>query len=229
MDVIVDLLYKYKFERLSNKLVCPIVIHCVPGAGKSSLIRELLELDSRFCAYTAGVEDQPRLSGNWIRKWSGQQPEGKFVVLDEYTLLTEVPPVFALFGDPIQSNTSAVQRADFVCSVSRRFGSATCGLLRELGWDVRSEKADLVQVSDIYTKEPLGKVVFFEEEVGCLLRSHGVEALSLQEITGQTFEVVTFVTSENSPVINRAAAYQCMTRHRTALHILCPDATYTAA
>lgn len=228
MDVIVELLHKYKFDRLSNKLVCPIVVHCVPGAGKSSLIRELIELDDRFCAYTAGVEDQPRLSGNWIRKWCGEQEENKLTILDEYTLLAEAPTTFALFGDPIQSNTGAVRRADFVCSVSKRFGSATCGLLRELGWEVRSERADLVQISDIYTKDPLGVVIYFEEEVGCLLRSHGVEALSLKEIVGQTFEVVTFVTSENSPSINRAAAYQCMTRHRSALHILCPNATYTA-
>nr|ATG34135.1 triple gene block protein 1 [Potato virus M] len=229
MDVVVELLCKYKFERLHNKLAFPIVVHCVPGAGKSSLIRELLELDSRFCAYTAGVEDQPRLSGNWIKKWKGVAAEGKHLILDEYTLLTEVPQAFALFGDPIQSCTGSVRSADFVCSFSRRFGSATGSLLRELGWDIRSEGPDLVQVSDVFVKEPEGVVVYFEEEVGCLLKAHSVEAFSLSEIVGQTFEVVTFVTSENSPVINRAAAYQCMTRHRVALHILCPNATYSAA
>jgi hypothetical protein len=229
MDVLVELLYKYKFERLHNKLELPVVVHCVPGAGKSSLIRELLELDSRFSAYTAGVEDQPRLSGNWIRKWTGAATEGKYLVLDEYTLLTEVPGAFALFGDPIQSNADSVRSADFVCTFSRRFGSATGSLLKELGWDIQSEGPDLVQVSDIFVREPEGVVVYFEEEVGCLLRAHSVEAFNLSEIVGQTFEVVTFVTSENSPRINRAAAYQCMTRHRVALHILCPDATYTAA
>nr|AEV23003.1 25K protein [Potato virus M] len=229
MDVLVDLLYKYKFERLNNKLAPPIVVHCVPGAGKSSLIRELIETDSRFCAYTAGVEDQPRLSGNWIRKWERQQTEGKLLVIDEYTLLTEVPRAFALFGDPIQSNSGSVQSADFVCSTSKRFGSATCAFLRDLGWDIWSSALDLVQVSDIYVKDPEGVVVYFEEEVGCLLRSHGVEAFNLSEIVGKTFEVVTFVTSENSPIINKAAAYQCMTRHRVALHILCPNATYTSA
>nr|QBL75477.1 TGB1 [Potato virus M] len=229
MDVIVELLYKYNFERLNTKLELPIIVHCVPGAGKSSLIRELLGLDSRFCAYTAGIEDEPQLSGNWIRKWSGVPPEDKLLIIDEYTLLSEVPHAFALFGDPIQSNSGAVQRADFVCSTSKRFGSATCSLLRELGWDIYSSGADLVQISDIYVKDPVGVVIYFEEEVGCLLRAHGVEALNLKEIVGRTFEVVTFVTSENSPTIDRPAAYQCMTRHRRALHILCPDATYTAA
>nr|UVA86894.1 triple gene block protein 1 [Cole mild mosaic virus] len=229
MDVFVKLLSDFGFTRLNSRLSCPIVVHCVPGAGKSTLIRKLLELDSRFEAYTGGVPDTPNLSGCWIRKWEGNTTPGKLTVLDEYTHLSVVPEVFALFGDPVQSDTSAVRRADFTCNTSRRFGAATSGLLKELGWQVEATGTDVVQISDVFIGEPVGTIVYFEEEVGCLLKRHCVEALHLSEITGRTFTTVTFVTAENSPLSNPAAAFQCLTRHKEALHILCPDATYTSA
>nr|WCR76297.1 triple gene block protein 1 [Hop mosaic virus] len=229
MDVIVSLLEKFGFTRLRTKLELPIVVHCVPGAGKSTLIRELINADSRFVAYTAGIEDEPNLTGNWIRKWSGEASSESFLVLDEYTLLTELPPAYALFGDPVQLDSKVVRPAHFVCSVSRRFGTATSALLRELGWPIEASGNDLVQVLDIYSGELAGAVLYFEEEVGCLLRRHGVDAKHVELVRGQTFEVVTFVTSENTPLLSRTSAFQCLTRHKVALYILCPNATYTAA
>nr|WJN65812.1 TGB1 [Phlox virus M] len=228
MDVLVSLLCKYGFERLNSKLELPIVVHCVPGAGKSTLIRELINQDARFEAYTAGIPDCATLTGNWIRKWEGVHNTELKLILDEYTHLEELPAAFALFGDPVQVNSASVKPADFICKVSRRFGSATSGLLRELGWEVHATGSDVVQISDIFTVDPQGVVIYFEEEVGCILRRHQVEAKSLKEIVGQTFATVTFVTAENSPTTSRASAFQCLTRHREALYILCPDATYTA-
>ncbi|AJD23366.1 triple gene block protein 1 [Yam latent virus] len=229
MDVLVKYLCKYNFVRLSSKLASPVVIHCVPGAGKSTLIRELIRADTRFVGFTAGVEDEPDVSGCWIQKWTGETPDGKFVILDEYTLLSEVPEVFAVFGDPVQSVTTSVRPAQFICTFSQRFGSATSALLKELGWEVEAIGSDVVRVLDIYSADLQGVVLYFEEEVGCLLRAHGVDAKSFEQVRGQTFKVVTFVTSENAPVRSRVAAFQCLTRHREALYILCPDATYSSA
>mgnify|MGYP002062225605 CR=1 FL=1 len=224
-----NLLVESSFTRHHSRLELPIVVHCVPGAGKTTLIRKLIEQDSRFVAYTAGVADQPNLSGNWIRKWEGQVTSGKLLIIDEYTHLKTLPEAFAVFGDPIQSGAGVVLPADFSCNISKRFGSATAGLLRELGWDVEASGQDVVQVSDIFTAEPSGVIVYFEEEVGCLLRRHCVEAHHISEITGKTYKAVTFVTSENSPTLDPPAAFQCLTRHATSLHILCPNATYTSA
>nr|QGN03514.1 triple gene block protein 1 [Cole latent virus] len=229
MDVLVNLLVEFSFIRHHSRLELPIVVHCVPGAGKTTLIRKLIAQDSRFVAFTAGVADQPNLSGNWIRKWANQDTSGKLLILDEYTHLEAIPEAFAVFGDPIQSRAGTVLPADFSCKISRRFGSSTAGLLRELGWDVEATGLDVVQVSDIFSAEPSGVVLYFEEEIGCLLRRHCVEALHLSEVTGKTFRSVTFITSENSPVIDPPAAYQCLTRHTVSLHILCPNATYTSA
>lgn len=230
MDVLVDLLNKYSFTRIHSKLSSPIVVHCVPGAGKTSLIRELIKLDSRFIAYTAGVEDEPHLSGRWIRKFEGVVDEGKFVILDEYTLLESLPDnLFAVFGDPIQSDTKVVRSADYTCNRSKRFGRSTALFLRELGFDVVAEADDEVAVANIYQVDPVEQVVYFEQEVGCLLRAHHVECKHYTEIVGQTFEKVTFVSGESNLSSNRVAAYQCMTRHRSKLLILTPDATFTAA
>nr|AXL97638.1 triple-gene-block protein 1 [Potato virus H] len=230
MDVLVDILNKYNFTRLCSKLEKPVVIHCVPGAGKTSLIRELIKVDSRFVAFTAGLEDEPHLSGRWIRKYTGVVPSEGLVILDEYTLLEELPTgLFAVFGDPIQSNTQVVRSAHFTSNLSRRFGRCTAVFLRELGFDVVAEAEDKVTVANIYKVDPFEQVVYFEDEVGCLLRAHAVEAKHYSQIVGQTFEKVTFVTSQSNLRSNRVAAYQCMTRHRKELLILNPDASFTSA
>lgn len=231
MDVLVNLACKYGFKRVNSSLGLPIVFHCVPGAGKTSLILECLKSDSRFAAVTAGVASERNLEGVIISKFNGSIPKCTFAILDEYTLLEQVPEgFFAIFGDPIQSNGGAVRPADFICNVSKRVGKCTAQLLRSFGFDIISHKEeDLVIIKDIYQVDPRDTVLYYEEEVGCLLSKHCVEAFNITEITGKTFRSVTFVTGENSPNSDRAKAFQCLTRHSDSLLILCPNASYTAA
>jgi hypothetical protein len=229
MDVLVDLLNKYNFERLVNHLTLPIVIHSVPGAGKTTLIRELISIDSRFSAYTYGKADEPNITGAYIRPASGELIEGEFVVFDEYIAGRHPSWAFAVFADPSQGGSGSVLRAQFVKRESHRFGSNTSSLLRELRFDITASGEDSVEVADIYSKDPEGVVLYHERAVGDLLRAHGVESYCVQEIRGQTFETVTFITAENSPVSDRTLSFQCLSRHRKRLLILCPNATYTAA
>ncbi|ABP37857.1 triple gene block 1 protein [Phlox virus S] len=228
MDILVSLLCKYKFERLNSKLCLPIIVNCVPGAGKSSCIRELISSDSRFCAYTLGTEDPQNLRGVRIKSFKGEIEEGKFNVLDEYTLSeVDLSKFFVCFGDPIQANSDFARPADFICRDSKRFGKCTATLLQNLGFDIKACGEDSVQIAGIYSEDPRDTVLYHEEEVGCLLAKHCVEAFHISEVVGRTFESVTFVTSHagvDHP--DRAAAFQCLTRHRKSLLILCPDATY---
>nr|QQG34673.1 TGB1 [Carya illinoinensis carlavirus 1] len=227
MDVLVNLAKKYNFYRVSTTLNKPIVFHCVPGAGKSSLIRECCRLDSRFAAVTLGAEDERDLSGVSITKYKGEVPLCDYPLLDEYTLAEELEEGwFAIFGDPIQANNRVVLRAHFTCNLSKRFGKCTAQLLRELGFDVVAEGNDLVQIAGVFEEDPRDTVIYHECEVGRLLRSHSVEAYHISEIAGKTFESVTFVTACSHPA-ERASAYQCLTRHRKNLLILAPNATYT--
>lgn len=229
MDVLVNLAKKYNFNRVSTTLNKPIVFHCVPGAGKSSLIRECCRTDSRFAAVTLGAEDERDLSGVSISKYKGEVPPCDYPLLDEYTLAEDLEEGwFAIFGDPIQANNRVVLRAHFTCNLSKRFGKCTAQFLRELGFDVIAEGDDLVQIAGVYEEDPRDTVIYYECEVGRLLRSHSVEAKHISEIAGKTFESVTFVTASNHPT-ERASAYQCLTRHRKSLLILAPNATYSTS
>lgn len=229
MDVLVKYLDKYRFNRLDNKLGSPVVIHCVPGAGKSSLIREIIREDGRFLAFTAGRPDPPHLSGRVIKKWTGEIPPDKFVLLDEYTLLETVPGVFAVFGDPLQGLGKACLPANFTSIYSHRFGSATSQFLKGLDFEVLAEGNDCVQILDIFTAEPEEVLLYFEAEIGELLCRHNLSAKHIDEVQGATFDSVTFVTTENTPSADRVRAFECLTRHRRCLRILCPNATYTTA
>lgn len=229
MDVFVNLLCKYKFERLTSHLTFPIVVHSVPGAGKTSLIRELISLDSRFSAYTYGKADKPNITGAYIRGVEGELCEGEFVVFDEYLAGEHPSWAFAVFADPSQGGRAPVLRAHFIKRESHRFGSKTATLLKELGYDITAEGEDIVEIADIYSQDPEGIVIYHEREVGALLASHGVESHCIQSLRGQTFEAVTYVTSENSPLSDSTLSFQCLTRHRKKLLILCPDASYSAA
>nr|ACV31389.1 triple gene block protein 1 [Ligustrum necrotic ringspot virus] len=226
MDVLVSVLAKYKFERLSCSISPPIVVHSVPGAGKSSLIREIIQKDSRFQAYTYGEADPEHLSEFGIQKFS-ESLSGEFILLDEY-LGGPVPDgVFAVFADPLQGGPGRPLRAHFIKKVSHRFGRATAQLLRDLNFEVEATNDDVVQVSGLYETDPRDTIIYCETEIGNLLKAHSVEAYCVSEIRGKTFESVTFVTSENSPR-DRALAFQCLTRHRKSLLILCPDASYSS-
>ncbi|MBB6642082.1 hypothetical protein H7F02_18630, partial [Proteus mirabilis] len=186
MDVLIKFAVKYKFERLYSKLDSPIVFHCVPGAGKSSCIREILAFDSRFAAYTLGVEDPANLTNNRILSYKGSVDSTKFNLLDEYNLApAEKRDFFAVFGDPIQAVLEYSLRAHFICKYSLRFGTCTSQFLQSLGYEVEAEGPDAVQLGGLYEVDPRDKIVYYEDEVGCLLRRHCLEAFDISEVVGQ--------------------------------------------
>jgi len=228
MDVLVKYLDKHKFRRIRSDLSVPVVIHSVPGAGKSSVIREIIRADRRFEACTYGKADQPHISGKWIHCASTFEAVCSFILVDEYLEAAEPIKAFALFADPIQGGQGKVLAPHFIKTESHRFGKCTAQLLRELNFDITAEGEDLVQIRGIYEVDPRDTVIFFEKEVGELLRAHGLLCYCIDEVRGQTFESVTFATSESKPLLDPARAFQCLTRHRKSLLILNPDATYSA-
>lgn len=230
MDVVIKFASKYNFERLYSKLDKPVVFHCVPGAGKSSCIREILAFDSRFAAFTLGIEDPPNLTNNRIKKYSGELSAEKLNILDEYNLeRVDTSEYIAVFGDPIQAVLDYSLRAHFICRSSLRFGKCTAQLLRELDYEVEAAGEDVIQIAGLYEVDPKDNIIYYEEDVGCLLRRHQLEAHHIKELVGQTFDSVTFVTSHSRiPREERATVFQCLTRHRKSLLIMCPDGTYTS-
>lgn len=227
MNELLSLLSKYNFTRLGLKLGDPIVINCVPGAGKTTLIRELLTSSDSFIAYSTVKSDPPNLIGKRIEKLPTELPKGKLIVLDEYQNLSHLPPgLFAVFGDPLQSSVPLNLPATFIATKTHRFGESTCSLLSSLDFEVESSKKDLVVIEDIFKGELEGTVICFESEVISLLKRHSVTFLLPCEFQGETFEVVTFVTSGVVNLGNKNKHLICLTRHSEKLKILSPDAIY---
>ncbi|QYF50266.1 MAG: triple gene block protein 1 [Beijing sediment betaflexivirus] len=231
MDILLKCARDFEFIKVSNNLCSTLVFHCVPGAGKSTFIRHLLNLDSRFVGITFGEPDNPNLSGRFIRSASDYvHSAGNLVLVDEYTEGDELPfPIIAFFGDPYQTaHSKRVKAATHIKRSTLRFGSETCSKLAKWGWDVSSSKVDKCSIENIFTAEPEGTVIAFEGEVFKLLESHNCPYSKICEIRGKTFDIVTLVvTGDPIKLSERHLLYQGLTRHQNKLLILCPNASYS--
>nr|UDF48724.1 triple gene block protein 1 [Cowpea mild mottle virus] len=227
MNELLDILSEYNFERLGHRLSEPIVINCVPGAGKTHLIRTLIESSDNFVAFTTGVPDAPNLTGKRIEHISKFKNSGKLVLLDEYQNLPTLPEgLFAVFGDPLQSKNPILLPANFISYKSRRFGKNTAQLLQALDFKVHSDLEDEVIIKDIFIGEPEGQIICFEQEVIDLLRAHNLDFLTPCSCQGESFEVVTFVTTGSVSPDNKHEHLICLSRHKAKLIILCPQSMY---
>nr|QYF50197.1 MAG: triple gene block protein 1 [Xinjiang betaflexivirus 2] len=231
MDIVYKTLVESGFERVSNKSGL-LVVHCVPGGGKSTVIRKLLAASRRFVAVTFGVPDPVTLSCERIRA-VGEDLEllgGELLIVDEYCIGDwEALKPAILFGDPCQGVLSKVLRPDFIKTKTQRFGNATCTLLRSLGFQIESTQEDIVVFCTPFDFEPEGQIIALGQEACDLLNRHRVPFKKPCCIRGSTFSVVTLVTefSHLSEVVS-SELYQCLTRHRNKLIILNPDAAFSS-
>ncbi|QOL02531.1 TGB1 [Rose virus B] len=231
MDIVLSELEAAGFLRVARINRGALVVHCVPGAGKSSLIRRLLERSTIFVAYTFGVPDPVNLTGRRILSASDFSPPSAsdFILVDEYTegdWESLCPRV--IFGDPCQSikvQTSLI--ADFVCNRTRRFGDSTCKLLRSFGFDIHSDLEDCVTIKSAVGSDYSGELIVGDKEAAEFATSHGADFKNFCSVRGSTFKEVTLLTSfESIPDELRAQFYICLTRHQEKLTILVPDAVF---
>nr|QCH00871.1 triple gene block 1 [Shallot yellow stripe virus]QCH00880.1 triple gene block 1 [Shallot latent virus] len=232
MDVFCKVLIECGFSRLEgsgNK--CKVILG-VPGCGKSSCIRKLINLDSRFIAATFGVPDPLNVTGRRIRaitELSTIDCAGKLLLLDEFQKgdFEELKP-FALFGDVCQffDSTRACPVADWCKTVSHRVNETTCGFLREFGFEITSKVPGNLTFGGLYEEELRGAVVTYCSQVSALLKAHRVEHYTLESCRGSEFADVSLCCSDS--VIHRedlAKFYVCATRSSGDLLILTPDAS----
>lgn len=231
MDCVYKILLDCGFERVNNPTGI-VVVHCVPGGGKTSAIRLILAASSRFRAVTFGVAERDNIAGTAIRgaAFEPTSATGELLIVDEYCIGDWRPLRPAVvFGDPCQGVVTEALRPHFIKLRTERFGESTCKLLRSLNFDIHSGKEDIVDFATPYSRDLEGQVIAFGKEAEDLLRKHSVPFKSVCCVRGLTFDVVTLVTgvcciSEADPV----ELYQCLTRHRKKLLILNPDAALTA-
>nr|QED43786.1 TGB1 [Garlic latent virus] len=232
MDVFCKVLIECGFSRLegsSNK--CKIVLG-VPGCGKSSCIRKLINLDSRFIAATFGTPDLLNVTGRRIRavtELSTTDLNGKLLLLDEFQQgdCEELKP-FALFGDVCQffDSTKPYPVADWCKTVSHRVNKFTCDFLRNFGFEITSEVSGNLEFGGLYEKELQGAVITYCTQVSALLKAHRVEHYTIANCRGSEFAEVTLCLSDHVvPKEDLAKFYVCATRSRGNLLILTPDAS----
>lgn len=231
MDRLVKLAFDFGFERVRVNNSGVLVFNCVPGAGKSTLIRAALRADSRFIACTFGRPDDPNGRGCGVLSIEALEKygcAGRFLLIDEYTEgdWEKFKPK-AIFGDPVQASVQKIwPEPDFFCCISRRFGRETARLLRNLGHEVFSEREDAVEWGGVFRGEPRGLVLAYEPEVIDLLTAHNLDYKHPDCCRGLTVSAVTFITALDERDRARPdLQYICLTRHTASLLVLSPNAT----
>ncbi|MBH0063517.1 TGBp1 family protein [Pseudoalteromonas sp. NZS71] len=228
MDFVYDSLVDAGYIRTRLPVSFPIYIHCVAGAGKSTLIREILEADRTFEAFTYGVPDPINLSGIRI-KAAADIPNARsdsIKIIDEY-IGQELPEGTAFcFADPNQFPFSCPD-AHFTCYQSKRFGNQTCDFLGKLDCAAFSYKSDQLIFEKLFAGSLEGQIVCYEKEIFDLLDRHNLEYKRDCQIRGSTFDIVTFITASDSfEPEDRYKVYLCLTRHRSVLRILSPSGRF---
>nr|UOI87896.1 triple gene block protein 1 [Butterbur mosaic virus] len=232
MDVLVSKCLEFGFSRVSTSSSKPQVIHCVPGAGKSSLIRAILKADSRFYAVTGGVPDPVTgLQGRILPLDGIAHPGACFKLVDEYTEAPDaIEGAFAIFGDPVQSKRTSPLLPNFISLTTRRFGKNTCDLLRVFGFEVSSDKEDEVQIARADQSEVEGKLVVLGDEAKALACYYNLDYLTAETARGKTYPTVTLLTGFSEvPAEIYPDLYVCLTRHQDKLIILTGDASCAPA
>nr|QVU24953.1 triple gene block protein 1 [Nerine latent virus] len=227
MDIALSLI-REKTVCINNNLKDTIVVNCVPGFGKSTLIREILSKSRTFRAYTFGVPDPNSLDNLRIRSINDfVAEEGCHVIIDEYTEgnFTAFKPKI-IFGDPNQTGKKVEVQCNFIGTETKRFGKSTCKFLNARGYQINSSREDELLVEYIYSGEPIGVIIAVEEEVKKLLRAHHLSFKDEKSSRGETYDEVTFVTSDakRNDCEYRWKSYIATTRHRNKLLILSGDA-----
>nr|ALB35655.1 TGBp1 [Grapevine rupestris stem pitting-associated virus] len=220
MNNLVKALSAFEFVGVFRVLKFPVVVHSVPGSGKSSLIRELISEDEAFVAFTAGVPDSPNLIGRYIKPYApGCAVQGKINILDEYLSVSDTSGFDVLFSDPYQ-NVSIPREAHFIKTKTCRFGTNTCKYLQSFGFNVCSDGVDKVVVGSPFELEVEGVLICFGKEAVDLAVAHNSDFKLPCEVRGSTFDVVTLLKSRDPTSEDKHWFYVAATRHRSKLIIM---------
>ncbi|ASE06181.1 TGB 1 protein [Euonymus yellow vein virus] len=223
MEVLTRLLNENRFLRTLEPISKPLVIHACAGAGKSTIIRSVLNSVPGARAYTFGKADKKNLSGQFIESaCCHPKPEASFRILDEYLVSDDGEEYDAVFCDPLQVKGTA-RRPHFICTTSQRFGWHTADLLRKLGIELNSSKEDLVLIQPLFEGEPEGVILAWEPEVCALLDDHLVEFKKPSEVIGETFDCVSVITESLIDNVDFESLYVALSRHCEKLVVLSAD------
>ncbi|ACN58195.1 tgb1 [Potexvirus ecsallii] len=224
MNTLVDTLVEAGFIRTHEPLSNPLVVHAVAGAGKSSLIRRLLETDATFRAFTRGPPDPPSLDATAIQAFQPNPPSHLFNILDEYPAGEVKGPWAALFADPLQHRAHP-RRPHFIKRCSHRLSASTAALLTSLGIPITGTgQGNFTSAHGVFEGPLIGKIISLDNHISLLLSNHSVPYATPDDVLGQEFPITTVISAlPLHAVCDKVGLYIALSRHTSELHVLCPN------
>ncbi|QEJ80617.1 triple gene block protein 1 [Cherry robigovirus 5] len=222
MEVAHEELLRCGFKRTELPLSFPIVVHGVPGCGKTRLVKNLLS-NPVFNAQTYGCVVPFNLAGRGIARAPSPLLSG-LNILDEYLSGPVAEGFDLLLSDPYQ-NYQQPRSAHYTNSVSHRIDRSVCELLLNLGFEISSAKSGdtIVEIKELFGSRLIGEVIAFEPAAVDLLRRHSARFSHPCDVRGAEFEEVTFVSaSRDLHSIVGADLYISLTRAKSKCLILKP-------
>ncbi|WVS18184.1 MAG: ORF5 protein [Hibiscus virus X] len=221
MDQLIRLLEQHGFQRTSQPLTHPLVVHAIAGAGKTSCLRDLARASNEFQITTQGLP----LARDLDSAGSGTNPDAAIFILDEYQAADSWENFDVLIGDPLQGPERTYPNPHFTKARSFRFGRTTCALLQFLGIRAESDKEDQVVIRHPVGAEPEGQLIHLCSEGKNRFTQAGYSSLSPWEVLGATFPTVTLLLEKRIKEYPPHEVYIACSRHCERLVILTPNAS----
>nr|BDX36216.1 triple gene block protein 1 [Plantago asiatica mosaic virus]BDX36221.1 triple gene block protein 1 [Plantago asiatica mosaic virus] len=224
MDIVISALTANNFQRTNIPISKPLVVHAVAGAGKTTLIQNLLPEHPNLSAQTAGSPQAPNLTGAFIRKLTCPE-SNKINLLDEYAALQPLKGSWdVVLADPLQHPGLAL-RPHFVKSVSHRLCPETTKLISKLICPCTSSRSEASQIefSGLFDGPLRGTIIALDQVAHDLLTAHGAPFLCPSAALGLEFDTVTVVASQPLEAIqDKVGLYISLSRHRQQLYVRSP-------
>ncbi|APG31851.1 TGBp1 [Arachis pintoi virus] len=211
-----DRLITAGFTRTNQPLAYPIVVHGVPGCGKSTLIKTLIEI----VGFKAATTTQPygrTLSSCGVTSHPLEDHQRATIrILDEYQNVapTEWEKYQVLIGDPFQGPYSSV--AHYVKATSHRVPKQVADFLRARSFDIYSDKEGSLTTTNPYSPKVAQQfqnatILHLGPISKQLLQSHSVPSICWKEFAGQEDRSVTLVY-HSTELQERTGFYVAATR-----------------